>query len=140
MKFRRLGPLAVIDQDRDITPTAPKLRQVLAFLLMRSNQVVQVREFIDELWGNCPPESAMTTLQTYIYKLRKDLLSPSGLARLDTLPSGYRLEVASEYVDVSEFEKLAADGRAALESDDPQRATDLLSRALALWSEHALAG
>lgn len=140
MGFRILGPLAVIAEGRDFTPTAPKVRQVLAFLLMRRNQVVQVTELIDELWGNRPPESAMTTLQTYIYKLRKDVLDPSALARLYTKPCGYLLEVADENIDVFGFEQLSSQGRLALESSDPLRATQLLSRALSVWRGEALAG
>jgi DNA-binding SARP family transcriptional activator len=139
MGFRILGPLAVIYKGKDITPTAPKVRQVLTFLIVRRNQIVQVSEFVDELWGSHPPESAMTTLQTYVYKLRKDVLDPSGLARLQTQPSGYFLDVLDENVDVCDFERLSAEGRLALENDDPRRAAELLSRALGLWRGQALA-
>nr|WP_285774632.1 AfsR/SARP family transcriptional regulator [Microtetraspora sp. NBRC 13810] len=127
-------------QGRDITPTAPKIRQVLAFLLVRRNQIVQVSEFVDELWGNNPPDSAMTTLQTYIYKLRKDMLIPSGLASLHTQPSGYMLDVADEMIDVCAFETLSRQGRLVLESGDPLRASQLLSDALKLWRGQALVG
>jgi len=44
----------------EVTPTAPKVRQVLAFLLVRCGKLVQVGELIDELWGDDPPASAMT--------------------------------------------------------------------------------
>jgi DNA-binding SARP family transcriptional activator len=140
MGFRILGPLAVIDKGREITPTAPKVRQVLTFLLVRRNQVVQVSEFVDELWSNHPPDSAMTTLQTYIYKLRKDVLDPSGLARLHTKPCGYLLDVADENIDVCRFDSLSGQGRAALENNDPAQATRLLSEALGLWNGQALVG
>ena len=139
MDFLILGPLAVIDKGKNITPTAPKVRQVLALLLVRRNQIVQVSEFVDELWGDHPPESAMTTLQTYVYKLRKDVLEPSGLGRLQTQPSGYLLEVRDENIDVCDFERLSAEGRVALENDDPRRAAELLSGALGLWRGQALA-
>src|SRR3569833_1813992 len=139
MDFLILGPLAVIDKGKNITPTAPKVRQVLALLLVRRNQIVQVSEFVDELWGDHPPESAMTTLQTYVYKLRKDVLEPSGLGRLQTQPSGYLLEVRDENIDVCVFERLSAEGRVALENDDPRRAVELLSGALGLWRGQALA-
>ncbi|MEV0236683.1 BTAD domain-containing putative transcriptional regulator [Nonomuraea sp. NPDC050786] len=140
MSFRILGPLAVIHEGRDITPTAPKVRQVLAFLLVRKGQIVQISEFIDELWGDHPPESAMTTLQTYIYKLRKEVLDPSGLARLHTQQCGYLLEVPDESVDVGIFEKATREGRLTLESGDAQRAGELLSEALSVWRGQALLG
>ncbi len=140
MSFRILGPLAVMHGASDITPTAPKMRQVLAFLLVRSNQLIQVSEFIDELWADNPPESSMTTLQTYIYKLRKDVLGPSGLANLETRPSGYRLYLDDESLDAFDFERLLAQGRMALEGGDPESASQWLSQALALWQGQALGG
>jgi DNA-binding SARP family transcriptional activator len=138
--FRILGPLTVVHEGRDLTPTAPKIRQVLAFLLMRRNQLVQVTELIDELWGENPPNSAMTTLQTYIYKLRKDIIDQSSLGRVRTKPSGYLLEVDDRQIDACDFERLAADGRHALENDDPQTASKLLTEALALWHGQVLVG
>jgi DNA-binding SARP family transcriptional activator len=138
--FCILGPLSVVHDGRDITPTAPKIRQVLTFLLMRRNQLVQVSELIDELWGDHPPESAMTTLQTYIYKLRKDLIDPNSLGRVHTKPSGYLLDVDGRRIDAYDFERLASEGRLALENDDPLRATELLTEALSLWRGQALVG
>jgi DNA-binding SARP family transcriptional activator len=138
--FRILGPLAVIHNGKDITPTAPKVRQVLTFLLVRRNQIVQVSEFVDELWGNRPPDSAMTTLQTYIYKLRKDVLDRYAMACLHTKPCGYFLEVADGSIDVCRFERLSSEGHAAFEKGEPQRATELLGEALGLWRGQALVG
>src|SRR6185503_5471931 len=116
MDFRILGPLWVADGAAEITPTAPKVRQVLAFLLVRCSELVQVDELIDELWGDKPPSSAMTTLQTYIYKLRKDVLERCPSAQLYTRVSGYLLDVSAERGDLLRFERLAIEGRAALES------------------------
>ncbi|WP_430790335.1 BTAD domain-containing putative transcriptional regulator [Actinoplanes sp. G11-F43] len=138
--FRILGPLAVFHRERDITPTAPKIRQVLAFLLARRNYLVQVTELIDELWGDQPPESALTTLQTYIYKLRKDVVDQNGLGRVHTRPAGYLLEIEDSVVDAHDFDELSASGRAALEADDPESASRLLARALSLWRGQALTG
>jgi DNA-binding SARP family transcriptional activator len=140
MGFRILGPLAVLVEGRDVTPTAPKVRQVLAFLLIRRNQTVQAHELIDELWSSRPPDSAMTTLQTYIYKLRKDVLDPCALARLYTTPCGYVLDVSDENIDACSFEELSSKGRLALQNDDPLRAAELLSEALSLWRGQALVG
>ena len=40
MNFMVLGPVQVCAEGRSATPTAPKVRQVLALLVARSNQVV----------------------------------------------------------------------------------------------------
>ncbi|MGC5021005.1 BTAD domain-containing putative transcriptional regulator [Micromonospora sp. DT47] len=140
MGFSILGSLSVCHEGRDITPTAPKVRQVLAFLLVRRNQIVQVSEFIDELWGSNPPGSAMTTLQTYIYKLRRDVLELSGLANLHTQSCGYLLDVADDQLDVCRFESLSRQGRAAQEAGDTARASELLSESLSMWRGRALSG
>ncbi|GAA2102371.1 AfsR/SARP family transcriptional regulator [Actinomadura alba] len=138
MHFRILGPLWVADGVLELTPTAPKVRQVLAFLLVRSGKLVQVDELIDELWGDEPPSSAMTTLQTYIYKLRKELLERCTSAQLQTRVSGYLLDVSAERGDILRFERLAHEGRTALEEGDPARAAERLTEALALWRGPAL--
>ncbi|MFC6883300.1 MULTISPECIES: AfsR/SARP family transcriptional regulator [Actinomadura] len=139
MHFRILGPLWVANGGVEITPTAPKVRQVLAFLLVRCGKLVQVGELIDELWGESPPNSAMTTLQTYIYKLRKDVLEHCGSAELHTRVSGYLLDVSADLGDLRRFDSLAQEGRAALDDGDAMLAADRLSEALALWRGPALA-
>lgn len=139
MHFRILGPMWVANGGVEITPTAPKVRQVLAFLLVRSGKLVQVGELIDELWGEEPPNSAMTTLQTYIYKLRKDVLEHCPSAELHTRISGYLLDVPAELGDLLRFERLAQEGRAALDEGDAAAASALLSEALTVWRGPALA-
>src|SRR5262245_1777696 len=137
MEFRLLGTLEVRDNDIEITPTAPKPREVLALLALRANRVVRVGELMDELWSEAPPPSALPTVQTYIYKLRKTL-NGSGVERLATKPYGYQLNVPSTRIDVFEFQRLFADGRTASEAGEPDRVARLLSEALSLWRGPAL--
>ena len=93
LRFNILGPLEVLDGDRVVTPTPPKVRRVLALLLLRANQVVPIDALIEELWGEAPPPSAVTTTQTYIYQLRKALhglpVTETGDEWLLTKPPGY---------------------------------------------------
>ncbi|MFJ6797974.1 BTAD domain-containing putative transcriptional regulator [Streptomyces sp. NPDC091268] len=70
MKIDVLGALSVRVNGVSITPTAPKPRQVLALLALHADQVVPVAALIEELWGEEPPRSARTTLQTYVLQLR----------------------------------------------------------------------
>src|SRR5437773_7389804 len=142
MDFRILGPIEVVTVG-DVTPTAPKLCQVLALLLLRRNSIVQVSEFVDELWGENPPPSALSTLQTYIYKLRKVLSvgqPGGGEETLRSKPSGYLLSIPDEYVDLGRYERLAHEGKAALEGGEHERGGRLLNEALGLWRGPALAG
>ena len=63
LQFKILGPLEVLDGDQPRTPTPPKVRRVLALLLLRANQVVPMDAIIEELWGEEPPLSAVGTAQ-----------------------------------------------------------------------------
>ena len=58
MEFRVLGSLSVLDNGVDVTPTAPKQRQMLALLILNANRVVSIAQFTKELWGPAPPSSA----------------------------------------------------------------------------------
>ncbi|MFC4587720.1 AfsR/SARP family transcriptional regulator [Sphaerisporangium corydalis] len=138
MEFQVLGPLHVGDDTTDLTPSAAKVRAVLAMLVLRHNQIVSTRELIDELWGERPPATALPTLHTYVYKLRK-MLGTGGPASVVTKPYGYLLATSPETIDVYRFERLVADGWSALERDDPGRATTSLAQALGLWRGPALA-
>lgn len=139
MQFRVLGPLELASGTREITPTGPKIRQVIAFLAVHRNQIVQAGELIDELWGERPPHSALSTLQTYISKTRRILADgAANTTALQTRHHGYLLEIADEDMDLWAYERLAAAGRAALEQNDNLRASNTLSEALAMWRGRAL--
>src|SRR3954467_7281510 len=66
-----LGPLGVRVNGVAVMPTAPKPRKVLALLALHVDRVLPVDLLIEELWGQRPPRSARTTLQTYILQLRE---------------------------------------------------------------------
>ncbi|MCW8215392.1 AfsR/SARP family transcriptional regulator, partial [Streptomyces griseolus] len=139
LEFRLLGPVEIRWRGRNIMPTAPKPRQVISLLMLRHNTVVQASEFIDELWPELPPPSAVTTLQTYIYKFRK-LLLKQGLGNLlQTQPGGYSLTIPSSSLDVSLFERLAEEGQEHFQRGDSAAALACFERALALWRGPALA-
>ncbi|WP_312873392.1 AfsR/SARP family transcriptional regulator [Kibdelosporangium persicum] len=128
-----------------ITPSAPKLRQVLSVLAVYANHVVRTEQLIEELWEDKPPPSVTTTLQTYIYQLRKLLgmdashgigsyrRPVAGQPALHTLPSGYTLSLDSVSLDANLFEQQAMQGWAELEAGDVESALRTLDEALRLW-------
>jgi DNA-binding SARP family transcriptional activator len=120
---------------------APKVRNVLALLLLRANQVVPTDALIEELWPDGPPASAVATTQTYVYRLRKVLASArAGRGEeLRTLAPGYLLTVAADQVDAGAFERLTERGRLLLAAGRPDEAAAVLRQSLALWSGPALA-
>lgn len=139
LTWRTLGPLRVSDGGRDVTPTAPKVRQVLAVLLARRNSVVPLSALTAELWPGRPPRSATATVQTYAYQLRKALHGgedpgAGGDGPLVTRAHGYLLRVAPGECDAEEFALLTGRARSALADGDPAGAVALLDRALLLWN------
>jgi DNA-binding SARP family transcriptional activator len=145
VEFRLLGALEIVDGDRRLVPTASKPRQVLALLLLRHNQIVPTETLIKELWGGDPPRSARSTLQTYVYKLRKLLSGLSdgsggsdGEGVLSTKPTGYMATINPSDIDVWRFEQLVEQGRGYLD-EQPDLAAATFARALDLWRGPALA-
>ncbi|MGH3898222.1 MAG: BTAD domain-containing putative transcriptional regulator [Pseudonocardiaceae bacterium] len=148
MHVRVLGPLEVVRGNEIVTPSAPKLRRVLALLAVNAGSGVHTDQIVDELWEDRPPPSAMTTLQTYVYQLRKLLNLPAenstpstgadgadraGVPTLRTLMGRYVLTLPSAALDSREFEQLAAQGRAHLDAGRHEEAVDTLRAALGLW-------
>lgn len=128
-----LGPFTVSLPDLPVTPSAAKQRQILALLALNAGRVVTVSTLAEELWGDAPPRSAATTLQTYVLHLRNRLAAGPGREVLGTRYTGYLLDAASCRTDVAEFERLAGLGREAAEAGDQRSASGLLGSALALW-------
>jgi DNA-binding SARP family transcriptional activator len=143
MDIQLLGPLSAYLNQRQVAPSAAKQRQILALLALNVGRVVTVGMLVEELWGDYPPRSSATTLQTYILQLRNRLAaaSPSDLAArevISTRHGGYMLEQAACRTDVDEFGRVAMAGRAAAERGDHRGASEQLGRALALWRGPAL--
>jgi SARP family transcriptional regulator, regulator of embCAB operon len=142
VRYKLLGALEVVDS-RTCGPLAPKLRSVLALLLLQGNRVVHLETLIEELWGAAPPLSAVTTVQTYIYHLRRffvaEHLDPPTSRLLSTKPLGYIFHTEPEQVDAEIFERLVRQGRDLMEQDHARQASDLLRDALEMWTGPALA-
>lgn len=143
LEFKILGPLEVLDDGVVCTPTPPKVRCTLALLLLRANQVVPLGALIEELWGEHPPVSAVTTAQTYIYQLRKGFagrVSDGGPGDwLVTRAPGYLMRVSPQQIDAYMFEALFERGRQFLARGDAEEASRVLREALAMWSRPILA-
>lgn len=140
MHFSVLGPLEISESGQNIVPTAAKPRQVLALLLLRRGTIVSPSEIMEELWAESPPNSALTTIQTYIYQLRKILVRHGAGDLLTTHPGGYSLEIDETLLDLHGFEQAVREGRALLEAGKPLEAADRLSDALTAWRGDPLAG
>jgi YVTN family beta-propeller protein len=129
MEFRLLGSLEVLVEGRELSLGGARQRAVLAILLLHRGEVVSVDRIVDELWGERLPDTATKTVQVYVSRLRKEL----GEGVLVTRGGGYVLEVDADDVDAHRFERLASEGRDALDQGDPRAAAATLREALELW-------
>jgi DNA-binding SARP family transcriptional activator len=142
---RVLGSFHVASGGVDITPTAPKLRQLLALLALNGG-VVRTDQIVDELWEDRPPLTATTTLQTYVYQLRRSLRLTGASAdeaghavALHTTRGGYQLELPPGSLDVDEFRALVERGRAEANRGALDVSAAMLRDALRLWRGPVLA-
>jgi DNA-binding SARP family transcriptional activator/class 3 adenylate cyclase len=129
--FRILGPLEVLHDGEALALGGRRPRSVLALLLLHAGEVVSTDLLIDELWGEEPPRTAMTSLQNTISQLRKVL----GADRLLTRPPGYVLRIEDDELDLRRFERLVADAGGA----EPEERAQKLRRGLSLWRGAPLA-
>jgi DNA-binding SARP family transcriptional activator/pimeloyl-ACP methyl ester carboxylesterase len=138
VEFRVLGPLEVTAGGRSLRLAGARTRAVLALLVVHANQVVPSDRLIEELWPGHPADKATDSLQVRLSDLRKALRSAGEADRLITRPPGYLLRVAADELDARRFERLVAEGDAALAADDAITAAERLDQALSLWRGPAL--
>jgi DNA-binding winged helix-turn-helix (wHTH) protein len=119
MRFGILGPLSVADGERQIVVPGAKPRALLVLLVLHAGRVVPADRLVDGLWGEHLPADPANALQALVSRLRR-ALDPSGEQELlASRPSGYLLAVDPEQVDAVRFERLAAEGHAALAAGRP---------------------
>jgi DNA-binding SARP family transcriptional activator len=131
MDYRILGPLEALDGERRLQLGGARQRSVLALLLLHGNEALTRDLIIDRLWGEEPPATAAKVLQNCISALRKEL--PGGTDTLRTVSGAYTLALDTDELDRDRFERLVAEGRAALSEDQHAEAAEQLRRALGLW-------
>lgn len=136
MRFGILGPLEVrTDDGTPVDPGGPRPRALLTLLLLDIGHPVSTQRLTDGLYGSEPPSGAANALQSQISRLRRRLAPHTDI---EAVPVGYRLAASAEAVDAHRFERLAAEGREALDAGDHGQAVTRLREALALWRGPAL--
>jgi len=137
VEVRLLGPLDVVIDGQSVPLGGLRQRAVLALLAIHANEVLSGERIADEIWGGEPPRAAATTLQGYVFHLRKALAD--GPATIETKKPGYVLRVEPDAVDVRRAERLIAEADEETIHDRPAVAVALLRDALALWRGEPLA-
>jgi tetratricopeptide (TPR) repeat protein len=137
MDFRILGPLEIRRADCVVRLGCREERAIALRLLLAGGQPVPPARLVDDLWRGERTPDAELRLAHHVQHLQQ-VLEPGRPA--DTAggvlvrdAAGYRLSVAPDEVDATRFAALVAEGRAALEKDDPERAEERFRTALAMW-------
>ncbi|MFU8874455.1 BTAD domain-containing putative transcriptional regulator [Micromonospora sp. SL4-19] len=128
LQIRLLGQVEVFVNGQDLTPSGTKRRAVLAGLALEANRPVSLSRLAGMVWSDAPPASAMANLRSHVGVLRRTLG-----ARLVARHNAYELQLAAHELDVTEFQRLAGEGRTTLARPDPVSAIGKLASALAHW-------
>lgn len=91
--------------------------------------MLSTARLIDDIYGERPPRNAANALQSLVSRLRRNL----GQDLIEFHPSGYRITVEPEQVDVHRFLRLTRQARQAMASGQPDTASKLFAEALRLW-------
>ncbi|MER6958948.1 BTAD domain-containing putative transcriptional regulator [Streptomyces sp. NPDC000618] len=119
------------------TVRSPKVRVLLAALLLDAGRIVPVESLKEALWGGAPPASAQASLHNHVTRLRRLLDAPE---RLRAVPPGYQLRVEQGELDVHVFECHVAAARGAHAARNWERVVRECAAALALWRGAPLSG
>ncbi|MEU7427027.1 BTAD domain-containing putative transcriptional regulator [Streptomyces sp. NPDC040750] len=140
-RFEVLGRVRAYRGDVELRVGPPQQQALLCLLLLRANQPVSMTQIVDALWADTPPTRAVTTIRTYVWRLRK-LLEPEGASPsvLELAGDGYRLTVSEGALDLRRAEELTARAARAVADDRAPQAAGLLADALGLWEGEPLAG
>ena len=137
IEFRLLGPIEAIRDGHPAPLGGPRQHVLLALLLIERGRPVSVDRLIDAFWPRVPPDGAAATVRAYVSKLRTSI---GANAPITLSSAGYALEVPADRLDVIRFERLAIEGRDALDRGSTRRAAEHLRAALGLWRGPPFAG
>lgn len=133
--FAVLGPLVLVPgEGASVSPGGPKQRELLSLLLLHRGAPLSPERLVDALWGDRPPAGAEVTLRSHVSHLRRRLADVLPECVIETGPLGYALVTGELRVDADMFVELLGQGQEAFGLGQPDEASELLRRALALWT------
>jgi DNA-binding SARP family transcriptional activator/pimeloyl-ACP methyl ester carboxylesterase len=137
IRVRVLGPVTVAGNDGVERPIErPATRALLAILVTKLGRVVPVEDLVAGLWPDEQPHNPTDALHSRLRRLRQVLDEADLTGTLKREPSGYRLSLVDEQVDVAAFENLI---KLAGVTDAPGPKLAHLDEALGLWRGAAYA-
>ena len=111
--FRVLGPLEVVVDGRAVALGSPKVRLLLAALLVAPRiRWVSTDRLVEALWGERPPATALSALQKLVHRLRSLVRSTHSSRRVGDAPRRATSSGSSrECYDAAQFEELVVDAQ-----------------------------
>jgi DNA-binding SARP family transcriptional activator len=139
VRFAVLGPVVSTDgAGGQAALGGPRLRALLAALLLNANHPVPADVLADAVWDGEPPPGSATALRSLVMRLRR-AVGPEAAARISTRSSGYLIRLDEPELDVLEFEALCREAGIAARARSWDLVSERVTRALALWRGKPLA-
>ncbi|WP_158088690.1 AfsR/SARP family transcriptional regulator [Thermoactinospora rubra] len=124
-----MGGLDLVVEGRNLTPTAPKHRDLLAVLALNAGRPLTVERLRRMLWPAEDGDRSDSLIRGYVGRLRGVI----GKDAIANVPGGYVLNVPDDRFDVARFRWLVQES-----AHDAERAPEMLREALALWRGQVL--
>ncbi|MGO4429492.1 winged helix-turn-helix domain-containing protein, partial [Streptomyces sp. MCAF7] len=112
-RYRVLGATQAVRPDGTEVPLGgARLRALLGALAVGSGRPASIGQLAAQVWGEdeAPPADEVAAVQALVGRLRRAL----GKEAVASVPGGYRLVAESDDIDLFRFERLAAEGSAAI--------------------------
>lgn len=126
-RIRVLGPIDLLTSDGVVSIGGRNLRALFGMLVMSACHAVSVDRLEQAIWGDNPPPSADSSIQSYVSRLRHIL----GTEAVVSDNGSYTLVVAPDDVDALQFERLLLN--AIERRSEPVECLALCRQALDLW-------
>ncbi|WP_052720701.1 AfsR/SARP family transcriptional regulator [Actinoplanes rectilineatus] len=136
--IRALGPVQVWRDGERQAVGSPQQQAVLATLLLRGGHPAGHDDLIHAVWGDDPPRAAISTIRTYVYRLRR--LFDGSVVTISNAGGGYAMDTGAAAVDVHDFRAGVTAAEERVRAGDDLAAAGHLTRALQAWAGTALAG
>src|SRR4051794_18922872 len=139
VQFSVLGPVRLHRRGVEAGAGQPRQCAVLASLLLRAGRPVSLSKLVEDVWGDEAPLSAIGSVRTYVYRLRRALGERSD-SSVKLVDGGYLLHIPPDAVDLNRFKETTVKAREARSNGDLETAVNLLTKGLEMWKGEALAG
>ncbi|MFI9626392.1 BTAD domain-containing putative transcriptional regulator [Streptomyces sp. NPDC052042] len=138
MRIEVLGPLRIEIDHSEAGLSGAKIRDILAVLALRAGEDVGRDELIEELDLASTTRDSINAVHAHMRRIRRWLQRHGMPADLvETVDSGYRLNLDRECVDAHRFSDLVQQGL-GLAPAAPSVVAAILEEALSLWRADAL--